>query len=312
MTSTKSPFGVTEYICQLTEYSNRLAGSEQAISDETFIAHLTTTLPETFKNIVDIILHQPAEEQTLAKVISTLIEWEQSEATHHAANQSKYWQPIPSAAPIPSESQTSSALHAQTNPKRRSAFGQYHRAFNSHIRPALTKYHGRGGRFAGSSGMRTQNYIGGRGVGHKGQSQQECRYCGKLGHIQKDCFRRQDQRSRTSNGSFIGGNRNHQRSDQNSILTATKGAAQAELAFVRALTATASSSQRSQFFHAQSVPQLGSIRPENNRWIIDSGASHHLTPDQASLPLYSPCKKIFLSLSEMMIPLRQSVVGGYF
>ena len=64
MTSTKSPFGVTEYISQLTEYSNRLEESEQAISGETFIAHLTTALPEMFKNIVDIILHHPVEEQT--------------------------------------------------------------------------------------------------------------------------------------------------------------------------------------------------------------------------------------------------------
>lgn len=47
-TSSKSPFGVTEYINQLTEFSNRLEGSEHKISDETFIAHRTTSLPESF------------------------------------------------------------------------------------------------------------------------------------------------------------------------------------------------------------------------------------------------------------------------
>ena len=73
-TSNKSPFRVTEYINQLTEFSNHLEGSDQGISDETFIAHLTTTLLETFRNIIDFILHQPSTEQTLLKVIATLIE----------------------------------------------------------------------------------------------------------------------------------------------------------------------------------------------------------------------------------------------
>jgi len=60
--SFKSPYGISKYINQLTEFSNHLEGSEQAISDETFIAHLTTTLPETFRNIIDIILHLPQED----------------------------------------------------------------------------------------------------------------------------------------------------------------------------------------------------------------------------------------------------------
>ena len=75
-TSSKSTFGVTEYINQLTEFSNQVEGSEQKISNETFIAHLTTILPESFRNIIDIILHQPSLEQTLPKVISTLIKCE--------------------------------------------------------------------------------------------------------------------------------------------------------------------------------------------------------------------------------------------
>ena len=114
--SAKSPFGVTEYISQLTEYSNRLEGSEQAISDETIIAHLTTTLPETFKNIVDIILDQPAEEQTLTKVISTLVEWEQSQETRRSANECK--QPLSDTAFLSSNPSLSSALHVDV--KRRS------------------------------------------------------------------------------------------------------------------------------------------------------------------------------------------------
>ncbi|RPA90517.1 hypothetical protein L873DRAFT_433575 [Choiromyces venosus 120613-1] len=45
------------------------------------------TLLDTFKNIVDIILHQPTENQTLTKVISMLVEWELSEETHCTTKQ---------------------------------------------------------------------------------------------------------------------------------------------------------------------------------------------------------------------------------
>ena len=138
--SAKSPFGVTEYISQLTEYSNRLEGSEQAISDETIIAHLTTTLPETFKNIVDIILDQQAEEQTLTKVISTLVEWEQSQETRRSANECK--QPLLDTAFLSSNPSLSRALHVDA--KRRSNIRQHYRSFYRQPRRGLVRIRGYG------------------------------------------------------------------------------------------------------------------------------------------------------------------------
>ena len=133
-TSAKPPFGVTEYINQLTEYSNRLEGSEQAIPEEMFIAHLTTTLPETCKNIVDIILHQPAEEQTLTKVISTLVEWEQSQETRRSANEPKY--PALGIATDSSTSQPSSTAF-YSGVRNHSTVGSRYR---SSFRPASIRF----------------------------------------------------------------------------------------------------------------------------------------------------------------------------
>ena len=69
---------ITEYITKLLECRQQLEASEQAISDETFLTHLITTLPSECNSIVDIIMHQPVEHQTIDYVITTLVEWETS------------------------------------------------------------------------------------------------------------------------------------------------------------------------------------------------------------------------------------------
>jgi len=131
----KSPFGVTEYINQLSKYRNRLEGSEQAISDETFIAHLTTTLPESFKNIINIILPEPAEEQTLTKVISTLVEWELSEESRRSAHESNH--PTARLSPIASNILIPSALYTES--KQHTSTRQRYPSFHSHVRPGLAR-----------------------------------------------------------------------------------------------------------------------------------------------------------------------------
>jgi hypothetical protein len=70
---------MAEYISTLSACRKELDGSEQSISDETFITHLLTTLPSTFNSIVDIITHQPPADQTVDYVISTLISWDNSQ-----------------------------------------------------------------------------------------------------------------------------------------------------------------------------------------------------------------------------------------
>ena len=283
-TSTKSPFGVTEYISQLTEYSNRLEGSEQAISDETFIAHLTTTLPETFKNIVDIILHQPAEEQTLTKVISTLVEWEQSEETRRSASQST--QPISDPVPVPSNSAFPSALHAET--KRRSAFRPHYRSFYTQSTRGLSRNRGYRGRFRPRT---TTSLLGGQ-LERGRYSSKECWHCGKAGHIQKNCFKKRDQHGMMGNGGFIRDNRNYQRPDGSSVLASqVHRTGQADLAVVHALTATTGNLKYVHAVHAHSPTLFSDSKTENNQWIIDSGASHHLTSDSTLFAALQPLQE---------------------
>jgi len=132
---TKSLFGVSKYINQLTEFSNHLEGSEQAVSDETLIVHFTTPLPESYKNIVDIILHHPAQEQTLTKVIATLVEWEYSEESHRSGNKSP--QQTRSPAPMSSNTPISSALNTHT--KYRSSFRLHYLSFHSYTKPHFNR-----------------------------------------------------------------------------------------------------------------------------------------------------------------------------
>jgi len=288
----KSPFGVTEYINQLTEYSNRLEGSEQAISDETFIAHLTTTLPDTFKNIVDIILHQPEEDQTLTKVISTLVEWEHSEESRRTAYD--LHKPAVSSISIPSDPSIASALNART--RYRSSSGQRHRLFNSHVRSGITRSRGSVGSFQ----IRNQRYGSNRGWGSsRSRSQSGCWYCGKRGHIQKDCYKRRDQQNKISDKGGFGGNGNHTRSDRGSITRSADGTPHADLAVVHALTATSSRrlhtstsfTQDGRSLHVYSQQDSFDTQLPNQCWIIDSGASHHLTSDSRIFATLHPLQE---------------------
>ena len=80
-----TPGGSLEgYITQLIKCKNMLAGSEQAISDETFRSHLTTTLTSDYNPIIDIIIHKAPEGQTINYIISTLVEWDNTRQARKA------------------------------------------------------------------------------------------------------------------------------------------------------------------------------------------------------------------------------------
>jgi len=66
---------IQSYMAKLLQYRRRLAGTEQAISDEAFSSHLISTLPMIFNSIVDIVLHQ-AEGYTVENLISKVVEAE--------------------------------------------------------------------------------------------------------------------------------------------------------------------------------------------------------------------------------------------
>ena len=259
-TSNKSPFGVTKYINQLKEFSNRLEGSNQSISDETFIAHLTTILPETFRNIIDIILHQPPTKQTLRKVISTLIEWEQSEETRHTASQLN-----PSTlGPI---REIAASLNAEAASPSQSRYN--FRSGSSYNRVGFNRSRGR----VGKLNSRLQPNKSRIGLGVIMRSQQECWFCGKKGNIQRDCFKKRYQQRWS----------NDQKPNRGFLPNTGNRAGQADLAVVHTLTTSATTRIVNQpqfkFFHSRTT-QLP-FRPEMElRRIIDSGASHSLTPDK--------------------------------
>ena len=265
-TSNKSPFGVTEYINQLAEFSNRLEGSDQRISDETFIAHLTTTLPETFRNIIDIILHQPSTEQTLPKVISTLIEWEQSEETRRTASQLNN----SSSSLVPA---IAAALNAEG--KTDSPFGNHVRYGSSSNRVGFNRSRARVGKF----NPKFQHNRPRPGLGFKGRSQRECWYCSKVGHVQKDCFKKRNQRHWS----------NDRKAESSLLSILSNRTAQANLAVVHALTANGvkTTVQQSHVSDADTSQQSFNLEV-NQRWIIDSGVSHTLTPDKELFTFLNP------------------------
>jgi len=69
---------IAEYITRLLDSRQQLEGSEQAITNETFLTDLIITLPTECNTIVNIITYQLVEHQTINYVITTLVEWETS------------------------------------------------------------------------------------------------------------------------------------------------------------------------------------------------------------------------------------------
>jgi len=145
------------YITQLIKCKNILAGSEQAISDETFRSHLTTTLICDYTPIIDIIIQKPPEHQTIDYLISTLVEWD---ITRQARK-----------AKVGSNTNTSSTMTS------------------ANVLITQSKYQGHGGCLQGSgrqheSGRGGKRYDSGRSSLSSGTSW----YCLKPRHRQDTCF----------------------------------------------------------------------------------------------------------------------------
>ncbi|RPB03554.1 hypothetical protein L873DRAFT_1625154, partial [Choiromyces venosus 120613-1] len=66
---------IQRYLSRLLQFRRRLAGTEQAISDEAFSLHLISTLPTTFNSSVDIVLYQP-EGYTVENLMAKIVEAE--------------------------------------------------------------------------------------------------------------------------------------------------------------------------------------------------------------------------------------------
>jgi len=151
---------IQKYLSKLLQFCRRLAGTEQAISDEAFSSHLISTLPTTFNSFVDIILHQ-ADGYTVENLISKVIE---AEATAKSRNSEQ--------TSVNTSITSGTALY--TNGATRSFRGDL-----------------RGGNRGGFGLVRGRGMMGrarGRGNWKGGRQEQiSCWYCGLRGHRESDC-----------------------------------------------------------------------------------------------------------------------------
>ena len=76
--SMKPDMPTGEYISQLLSIRQELDGTPDALTENTFIAHILRTLPESYAIPVGILKNQPANEQTLRNVATTLKEHQNS------------------------------------------------------------------------------------------------------------------------------------------------------------------------------------------------------------------------------------------
>jgi len=76
--SMKPDMPIGEYISQLLSIRQELDGTPDALTENTFIAHILRTLPESYAIPVGILKNQPANEQTLRNVTTTLKEHQNS------------------------------------------------------------------------------------------------------------------------------------------------------------------------------------------------------------------------------------------
>jgi len=157
---------IQKYLSKLLQLRRRLAGTEQAITDEAFSSHLISTLPASFNSFVDIILHQP-DGYTMENLISKVIE---AEATASSRNNEQ----------TSSNTSTTSGTALYTTSMTTS--GNFRKAFRGGNRGGIGQVRGRGiiGRARGRG-----NWKGGH------QEPISCWYCGVRGHRESDCRTKQ-------------------------------------------------------------------------------------------------------------------------
>ena len=68
---------IENYIALLLRYRKTLAGTNNAITDETFKAHLLSTLPKYYDNYVDILMEQQ-DQHTIDSLVQRLLEREKT------------------------------------------------------------------------------------------------------------------------------------------------------------------------------------------------------------------------------------------
>jgi len=76
---------IENYVALLLRYRKTLAGTNNAISDETFKAHLLSTSPKDYDNYVDILMEQQ-DQHTIDSLVQRLLEREKTLQSQQGGN----------------------------------------------------------------------------------------------------------------------------------------------------------------------------------------------------------------------------------
>jgi len=236
---------IEDYIAVLLRYRKTLAGTDNAITEETFKAHLLSTLPKSYDNYVDILMEQQ-DEHTIDSLIQRLLEREKTLQSHSGENTS--------ANTAMSSGSALTVRHAVnhgiSNPNLRLASqmptrsgrgrGVY-RGKGSTSHPPWRARHGGAGRRSGGTWV-------GRGM--------NCWHCGKEGHRQSEC------RTLNREGSARSRMREQLREQDTGVKSST------DTSYVSMAT--------SDRYALAVKASTGGPASLDRLWIVDSGASNHI------------------------------------
>ena len=249
LTAMKEGTPVANYISTLIGLQRQVAGTDQAISDIDLLTHLLSTLTASFYTFVDIATQQ-MEGMTIDLITTRLVEYENSLANRNAKV---------GATPNTAGTLTTGNALAASSGYKNGKNGRY-------------------GKERGSGKHSRKPYD------RNSNKDLECYYCLKPGHRVRDCAtkkkaeekqKERDERRGKQGKSASGYNAFADDTGVHGLTVSLSATAVAEIAAFKAL----SSSERSTSSHSA----FSVTKPDNsNIWIVDSGASHHLTPNRSA------------------------------
>jgi len=167
--SVQSGQTIENYVALLLRYRKTLAGTNNAISDETFKAHLLSTLPKDYDNYVDILM-ELQHQHTIDSLVQRLLEREKTLQSRQGGNLSA--------------SAAGSALTARYLRNQQSLNPSA--ALVSRVSSTVRR---RRGRYPGRVGINRRQWKAQRGLVHRHSSsgrwtgrEMVCWHCSKEGH----------------------------------------------------------------------------------------------------------------------------------
>lgn len=253
---------IENYIALLLRYRKTLAGTNNAITDETFKAHLLSTLSKCYDNYVDILMEQQ-DQHTIDSLVQRLLEREKT-------LQSRQGESASGSALIMRHSRDqrtsnhSSTLASRIGSGPRHARGAYSGRVNYSHQPWRT---GRGG--SRTTGERFE----GKAI--------VCWHCGKEGHRRSEC--------RNRGQSYRGRQKSRPREHLGEQSSGAKSPNLNNTGYVSMATSAG---------YALATKRVGIVPASLDRlWLVDSGASNHIANRRADFLTYTllaPARKIYL------------------